>query len=488
MEVNAIAKALENKNILITGSTGFLAKIFVEKILRVEPNVKKLFLLVRAADAKSAKQRLHDEVIGKDLFRVLKERYSTNFNSFIMSKVTTIVGDISRINLGVDSKLREQLENEIDVIVNIAATTNFDERYDIGLGINTVGARHVLDFAKKCSKLEMLLHISTAYVCGERAGLNLETPIKMGETLNGIPGLDIEQELNLVKEKRAQLAARQATKEEETFAMKELGMERSRFYGWPNTYVFTKSMGEMLLGELRGDIPLVIIRPTIITSTYKEPFCGWVEGVRTIDSLAVAYGKGKLTCFLGDYDLVLDLIPGDMVVNAMIVAMVAHANQRNEFIYQLGSSLSNPIISTNLKDFAYRYFSANPWIGKDGIPVIVKKARLFTSPTSFHRYLSLHYILPLKGLQVVNAALCNSFRQSYTSASRKISLVLRLVELYQPYIFFKGIFDDKNSESLRMAMTDETERNTFYFDPKVINWEDYFMNIHFPGIVKHIFK
>lgn len=36
----------------------------------------------------------------------------------------------------------------------------------------------------------------------------------------------------------------------------------------------------MLLGELKENIPLVIIRPTIVTSTYKEPFPGWVEGVR----------------------------------------------------------------------------------------------------------------------------------------------------------------------------------------------------------------
>lgn len=57
---------------------------------------------------------------------------------------------------------------------------------------------------------------------------------------------------------------------------------RARHYGWPNTYVFTKAMGEMLLGEmnLNKQLPLVIVRPTIITSTYEEPFPGWVEGIR----------------------------------------------------------------------------------------------------------------------------------------------------------------------------------------------------------------
>lgn len=51
-------------------------------------------------------------------------------------------------------------------------------------------------------------------------------------------------------------------------------------YGWPNTYVFTKAVAEMLVEQLKGDLPVVILRPTIVTSTFKEPFPGWSEGVR----------------------------------------------------------------------------------------------------------------------------------------------------------------------------------------------------------------
>ncbi|KAL6967058.1 putative fatty acyl-CoA reductase 7, partial [Sarracenia purpurea var. burkii] len=53
----------------------------------------------------------------------------------------------------------------------------------------------------------------------------------------------------------------------------------ARKYGWPNTYVFTKAMAEMLLMHFKENLPLVIIRPTMITSTFKEPFPGWIEGV-----------------------------------------------------------------------------------------------------------------------------------------------------------------------------------------------------------------
>ncbi|OMO70207.1 Male sterility, NAD-binding protein [Corchorus capsularis] len=491
MELGSALQFLDNKSILVTGATGFLAKIFVEKILRVQPNVKKLYLLLRAADDKSAIHRLHNEIIGKDLFKVLKEKCGKNFNSFISEKITLVPGDISLEDLGVkDSNLVQEMWREMDVVVNLAATTNFDERYDVALGLNTLGAKYVVSFAKKCSKLKVLVHVSTAYVSGERSGLILETPYAMGETLNGVSGLDINTEKKVVEEKLNELRLLGASDKEITRAMKDLGIERARKYGWPNTYVFTKSMGEMLVGDSKGNMAVVILRPTIITSTYKEPFPGWAEGVRTIDSLAVGYAKGKLTFFLGDVESVVDVIPADMVVNAMIVAMIAHVkHQPVENIYQVGSSMRNPMKYSDLQDYGFRYFSKKPWINKDGTPVIVGKVKVMNSMASFHRYMALRYVLLLKGLELANTAFCQFFQGAYSDLNRKIKFVMRLVDIYRPYLFFDAIFDDINTEKLRMAARSSLEENDmFYFDPKCIDWNDYFMNIHIPGIVKYIFK
>ncbi|GJN31937.1 hypothetical protein PR202_gb20399 [Eleusine coracana subsp. coracana] len=62
MAARTVAGFFLEKSILITGSTGFLGKLLVEKILRVQPDVKKLYLLVRAPDAASAKKRVLSEV------------------------------------------------------------------------------------------------------------------------------------------------------------------------------------------------------------------------------------------------------------------------------------------------------------------------------------------------------------------------------------------------------------------------------------------
>ncbi|KAA8544229.1 hypothetical protein F0562_022241 [Nyssa sinensis] len=211
MELGSVLQFLQNRTILVTGATGFLAKIFVEKILRVQPNVKKLYLLLRAADTK-----------------VLKEKCGPNLTSMISEKVTPVAGDITYENLGVkDSNLLEEMWREVDIVVNLAATTNFDERYDVSIAINTMGAKHVLNFAKKCLKIKLLLHVSTAYVSGEKEGLIQENPYYMGETLNGTSGLDIDVEKKVVEERLSELQAEGATEKEIRRAMKDLGIQRS---------------------------------------------------------------------------------------------------------------------------------------------------------------------------------------------------------------------------------------------------------------------
>ncbi|KAK7825602.1 fatty acyl-coa reductase 3, partial [Quercus suber] len=161
------------------------------KILRVQPNVKRIYLLLRASDNESATQRFCHEVIRQDLFNVLRKSLGANLESFIFERVTPIAGDISDENFGIkDSILREEMWNEVDIVLNSAATTNFDERYDIASGINTYGALHVLNFAKKCIKLKALVHVRHI----------LESQFNMEETLNRTSGLDINAEKELVEE------------------------------------------------------------------------------------------------------------------------------------------------------------------------------------------------------------------------------------------------------------------------------------------------
>ena len=86
-----------------------------------------------------------------------------------------------------------------------------------------------------------------------------------------------------------------------------------------------------------------------------------------------------------------------MVVNAIIVAMEAHANKTGDsVIYHISSSVRNPVKLRVVHDITYQYFTKHPWINKDGKPVIVSRIKFLDSIDSFKRYLTLHYLLPLK--------------------------------------------------------------------------------------------
>lgn len=46
-----------------------------------------------------------------------------------------------------------------------------------------------------------------------------------------------------------------------------------------------------------------------------------------------------------------------------------------------------------------------------------------------------------------------------------------------------------NTEKLRRAAKESgIETDLFNFNPKSINWGDYFLNTHIPGVVKYVFK
>ncbi|XP_060217182.1 putative fatty acyl-CoA reductase 7 [Lycium barbarum] len=494
MELFCINQFLEGKTIFISGATGYLAKILTEKILRLQPHVKRLYLLIRAPNSNSAKERFNNEVLSNYYMISSKEKLGPDLHGFIEEKVFPVAGDIAcdGDSLGINSELKDEMCREIDIIVNSAATTRFDERYrilrafckyDTAIRINTLGAVNVVKFSKQCTKLKMLLHVSTACVCSEREGLILEKPLNYGETLNGSSRLDIDVEKKLVEETLKDLQGRNATEKEVTLAMRILGIER--LHGWPNTYTFTKAMGGMLLGHLKEDLQLIILRPTIILSTYKEPFPGWIEGYRGVDTFIVGYGKGKQNVAQVCISYV---IPADMVVNSVIAAMVTHrVPSSHTAVYHISSSRRNQLKLGDVVQFVVDYFKKNPWIDERGKPIKVKKFHLLDSTASLHKYIAIRYMPILNILKLANLILFQYLQAVSTTLERSINRAIRLAELHKPYALFKGIFDDTNAEILRMATREINADDTFNFDPRTIQWENYLKEIHIPGLVKYIF-
>ncbi|KAF7081929.1 hypothetical protein CFC21_085832 [Triticum aestivum] len=485
MDTATVIECFRNKSILITGSTGFVGKMLVEKILRVQPDVKKLYLLVRSSLSQCWIPLKAFVDLEKKLFDVLRDDHRANFNSFIQAKISPLPGDIVHDNFALNSSTIERLSQEIDVIVSVAAFYEMVHRYDNALASNSLGVANMCQFANKCANLKMLLRVSTAFVVGEQEGLILEKPFNTGEKLRGYH-FNIQSELKLVDSVKSKLRIQSSTDKLVKKTMKELGLKRARHFGWPNVYSLTKAKGEMLLGDLGRDLPVVIVRPSIITSTFQDPMPGWTEGTRTIDMLYVAYNDQKLPCFIADPIVLFDLIPGDMVINAMMVAMASHWDQQGtQVIYHVVSGNRNPLRGSVTVESMYQYFSENPRVTKDGKIVKNKRVLTFKIFANFHLYMIVRYKLPLEMLHAVNV-FGGMLSQRYKKLSRGYSFLIPVAMLYVPYVFFKGRFDDTNMSKLWAGTAaGQNDDSLVSCDPACINWVLYLVNTHIPAVLEY---
>ncbi|KAE8666127.1 Fatty acyl-CoA reductase 2 [Hibiscus syriacus] len=204
---------------------------------------------------------------------------------------------------------------------------------------------------------------------------------------------------------------------------------KARKHGWQDTYVFTKAMGEMMINNMRGEIPVVIIRPSVIESTCKEPFPGWMEGNRMMDPVVLCYGKGQLTGFLVDPNGVLDVVPADMVVNATLAAIARHgmSSKPDIIVYHVASSVVNPGFPRSSQN-APRALQFVAFSRLEGHPD--------PQPDWEHWR---------PGAEV--AAEARSRMQEVSGAGKY------LANIYEPYTFYGGRFDNSNTKRLLETMS-----------------------------------
>ncbi|XP_015647956.1 fatty acyl-CoA reductase 1 isoform X1 [Oryza sativa Japonica Group] len=492
MELAGVAERFHSRTVLITGATGFIAKLLVEKILRLQPGVKRLYLLVRAADQVSANRRVESEIMQLPIFQPLREKYQTHFSSWFWDKVFPLAGDVSLKNFGIgDARLAEDIRKETNIIVHMAATVNFAERYDTALAINTMGVKHMIDFASKCTNLELVLLVSTAYVNLMKQayvnlmkqGIMMEKPLQQWRSYDGRSDLDISEEMAFKDEKLKELVYNNASERTIRHTMKKIGAQRAKKFGWANAYVFTKAMGEMLAYEQNSRLPIVIIRPSATTSTWKEPFPGWIEGAKAIDTWITNYGKGTLKFFPTDVATVIDIVPADIVVNAMLCIISYHPQGTADFIYQIGSSMSNPIKLGQMSQTTYKYFSQIPFVGAKGDVVKVKQPNFLATMASFYETMDKHYKMPLQDM-LRRGLSTTEDRHIYNHLKREYDFTVAVAEVYWPFTISKTRFDDSKMQNL-MGMVTERDRELIPCNIKFINWDKYFMETHIPGVMDY---
>ncbi|WP_372748442.1 SDR family oxidoreductase, partial [Litorivivens sp.] len=165
-----VQRQLTGKHVLITGTTGFLGKVVLEKLLRDLPTIGGIYLLIRGNRANpTARERFLAEVASSSIFNTLRQHDRVRYERLLSEKVRCVTGEVTQPHFGLDDNAFHQLANKLDLIIHSAASVNFRERMDIALSINTLCLHNIVALSEAGGAIPVL-QVSTCYVNGFNRG------------------------------------------------------------------------------------------------------------------------------------------------------------------------------------------------------------------------------------------------------------------------------------------------------------------------------
>ena len=111
------------KTIFISGCTGFLAKIILEKLIRTVSDFKKIYVLIRRKQGTTLQSRMQREIYDSQLFKILFEK-QPELIALVKERVIPVQGDLLAEELGMDPKQRMILQQDVEIIINSAASVD----------------------------------------------------------------------------------------------------------------------------------------------------------------------------------------------------------------------------------------------------------------------------------------------------------------------------------------------------------------------------
>lgn len=484
---STVCSQLAGKRVLITGTTGFLAKVLLEKLIRDVQDIKQFVLLIRGSkNHRTAAERFEREILSSSIFDHLRQEHPDYLQDVVCNKLVCVTGEVTEPLFGLKASEFAQLAGSVDIVVNAAASVNFREELDQALNINALSLLNLTALVHKAGNIP-LIQVSTCYVNGYNKGDMYEQVVAPTSRL--IPRhpagyyevdaliADLQRKIDAVK--------RSCTnKADLPEALTELGIAEANRYGWNDTYTFTKWIGEQIASRELLDGTLTIVRPSIIESTLREPSPGWIEGVKVGDALILAYARGKTSFFPAKTDEIIDIIPADLVANSIILSMAeALADRGERRIYQCCTGSSNPIILGDMIDIIQTECKQN-WRAYDRL--------LYNKPTNDFRSVSRGTFLAVMGVaKLALAAVAWGRKMLGMNESFPMQDAFNtthmLAVVFSFYTSPSYTFHNKKLLQLEARMGD-LDRRMFSVDPRHINWKQYLGPIHLAGLNRFALK
>ncbi|HEY8227910.1 MAG TPA: AMP-binding protein [Pyrinomonadaceae bacterium] len=530
----------KDRKVFLIGSTGFLGKVTLSMLLHRFPNIGKVYITVRARSQEESEARFWNNIITAPPFDPLRERYGSALEGFIEDKVVIRGGDIAETNFGYSEEQAQSIADDIDVVINSAGNVTFNPTLESALRTNVVGTQNVVAFARRM-KRPALVHVSTCFVAGNRSGAVWESDPVLGyfPRKNELQGVEfsVDQEIadcaklaERVREEArdAMMAARfrelarkrlneegrdvddpdalglAVARERKVWTrtrLTDLGVERAAWWGWPNIYTYTKSLGEQLVAAEKNMIRS-IVRPSIVESALVYPFPGWNEGFTTTAPIIFLVRKGQNQVPAND-KLILDITPVDQVASVMLAVAAQACIEEPRLVYQVATGDSNP---NNMERIIRlvgldrrRHFAEK----STGVKLLNRvAARMEPRPVSISSYEKTS--IPMFNSAAKKASSLLDRARPRWGGGRVVEVIDRVkssierveeftretdeaFDMFRPFTVENAyIFRSDNVRALFERISAD-ERTLLDWSPEKFDWYDYWLNVHLPGLAKWVF-
>eukprot|EP00058_Branchiostoma_floridae_P027307 XP_002612798.1 hypothetical protein BRAFLDRAFT_233067 [Branchiostoma floridae] len=301
---SAIADFYKDKNVFVTGATGFLGKVLVEKLLRSCPEVKGIYLLIRPRGPQTVQERLNKMVECKLFDKVRHEQPTFH------CKLHAIPGEMCEPDLGISQSDQGMLVSKIHILFHAAATVNFNAPLKASMQLNVVGTRYVIA------------------LCHDLKHLQVRTVSPLSSICNAYPLQTITSP---------------------SVSLPTTNHHQSICNAYPLQTITSPSVMPIPTTNHHQSIcnayPLQTITSPSVMLTHYKPSPGWCDNFSGPVQLSVAVGTGLLRFMRGKNSAYADIVPVDMTANLIIAAAWDTAVSRLETIpvYNVTSGGVNPL-------------------------------------------------------------------------------------------------------------------------------------------------
>ncbi|XP_023221403.1 putative fatty acyl-CoA reductase CG5065 [Centruroides sculpturatus] len=446
----SISKFYDSREVFVTGVTGSLGKVLLEKLLR-SCNNEKIYVLIRSKKGMTAEERKMELFRSKIFENVLLK------NPEITDKVECIEGDLTRENLEISSCHMNLITKNVSVVFHLAASVKFDEPFRDSFVNNVETTKNVVEVCRQMKNLVAFVHASTAYSFCDRKEVDekIYTMARSYEEFKNIANVENYSSVEITKE----------------------NLLENR----PNTYTLTKAITENYLNNFCRDLPVVIVRPSIVISTWKEPFSGWNDGNSGTDYAAAIGLKGILRSMLCDEAKICDFVPSDTVVNLMLAAAWRKSimpHRREEIaVYNCTSGSINPFTLQQFFKCLNIHYWKHPSENTFLYPTNIPKKNYYWNRVC----IMTQHELPAMLADVLLVAIGRKpkMMKVYDKVHNKISTM-------EYFSTRDWKFSTRNVQELLERMSTKDEQ-CFDFDISKLNWDRY-MEDYFLGIRRFVLK